>query len=94
MDVIVEILIEVYMELMMLIVPDKKMVTKKHRIIAIIIALFVLAGIFALIIFGLTLIIDKNNFLGIIPLSFAIIISIAQIVLGIILYKKNHKEKI
>jgi hypothetical protein len=80
------------MEMIMLIVPDKNMVTKKHRIIASVIALIVIAGIFALVIFGLTLIIDKGNLLGIIPLSFAIIISAVQIVLGIVFYKKNHKE--
>lgn len=92
MDIVIEIFIELYMEFMFLIVPDKEMVTKKHRVIAVIIALLVLSITLALIIFGLTLIIDKNNFLGIIPLAFAIIISVVQIVLGIILYKKNHKE--
>ena len=92
MDIVIEIFIELYMELMFLIVPDKGMVTKKHRIIATVIALIVLAGICFLIIFGLTLIIDKGNLLGIIPLAFAIIISVVQIVLGIVLYKKNHKE--
>lgn len=92
MDIVIEIILEFYMEMMMLIVPDKNMVTKKHRIIAAVIALIVIAGIFALVIFGLTLIIDKGNLLGIIPLSFAIIISAVQIVLGIVFYKKNHKE--
>ena len=92
MDIVIEIILEFYMEMMMLIVPDKNMVTKKHRIIAAVIALIVIAGIFALVIFGLTLIIDKGNLLGIIPLSLAIIISAVQIVLGIVFYKKNHKE--
>ena len=92
MDIVIEIILEFYMEMMMLIVPDKNMVTKKHRIIAAVIALIVIAGIFALVIFGLTLIIDKGNLLGIIPLSFAIIISAVQMVLGIVFYKKNHKE--
>ena len=92
MDIVIEIILEFYMEMMMLIVPDKNMVKKKHRIIAAVIALIVIAGIFALVIFGLTLIIDKGNLLGIIPLSFAIIISAVQMVLGIVFYKKNHKE--
>ena len=92
MDIVIEIIFEFYMEMMMLIVPDKNMVTKEHRIIAAVIALIIIAGIFALVIFGLTLIIDKGNLLGIIPLSFAIIISAVQIVLGIVFYKKNHKE--
>ena len=88
MDIVIEFFLEVYMELMMLIVPETS--DKKRKIIASILAIIVLAITFALVIWGLTLIIDYSNLLGIIPLAFAIIISIVQITFGIILYNKNH----
>ena len=89
MDIVFEILIELYLELMFLIVPEKN-VTKKHKIIAAVIALIVIAVIFAFIILGVVLIFEKNNLLGIIPLSLAIIISVVQIIFGIKLFNKNH----
>ena len=88
MDFIIEFFLEIYMELMMLIVPEKS--DKKRKILATIFAIIVLAITFALVILGLTLIIDYGNLLGIIPLLIAIIISIIQITFGIILYNKNH----
>ena len=51
MDIVFEILIELYLELMFLIVPEKN-VTKKHKIIAAVIALIVIAVIFTFIIFA------------------------------------------
>lgn len=89
MDFLIEFILEVYMELMTLIVPEKN-VTKKHKIIAKILAVIVIFAIFALVVWGLALIIDHNNYLGLIPLSFALVISLLQIIFGIILYKRNH----
>ncbi len=89
MDILIEILLEVYMELMLLIIPEKR-ITKKHIVIAKVIAICVLIGLFALVIWGISLIIDKNNLLGIIPIAIAAIISVAQIALGIIFYNRNH----
>ena len=89
MDVLIEILLEVYMELMFLLVPEKN-ITKKHKAIAVLLAVTVLVIVFALAIWGLTLIIEKGNWLGAIPLAVAIIISLAQIIAGMLLYKKNH----
>lgn len=89
MDIIIEISIEIYLELMLLIIPEKNL-TKKYKIIAKVIALVMTFILLGLIIFGLILIIDNNNLLGIIPLAFGIIISLVQIVFGIILYKKHH----
>ena len=84
MELIIEFFLELYMELMMFVVPENTS-NKKIKVLATILALTVLAGVFALVIWGLVLIIDKNNLLGIIPLAFAIIISIIQITLGIII---------
>ena len=89
MDILVEIFLEIYMELMLLVVPEKN-ISKKHKAIAKIIAIAVLLVVLALAVWGIILIVDYSNLLGIIPLAFAIVISVFQIVFGIVLYKKNH----
>ena len=89
MDFLIEFILEIYMELMMLIIPEKN-VTKKHKLIAKLFAIFVLFITLALVVWGCVLIIDYNNLLGIIPLAIALLISLLQIIFGIILYKRNH----
>ena len=89
MDIFIEIFLEIYMELMLLIVPEKH-ITKKHKIIATLLAILVLAGVFALVIWGIVLLGDKSNLWGLLPLGIALLISILQIVLGVVLYKKTH----
>ena len=89
MDIIIEIFIEIYMELMLLIVPEKNL-TKKHILIAKIVAIIVLIGLFALVLWGVYLISDKNNMLGLLPITAAAVFSVIQIVLGIVLYNRNH----
>ena len=49
MDIVIEVILEIYVELMMLIVPEKN-VSKKHKLIAKIIAILVVVVIFALVI--------------------------------------------
>ena len=90
MDILIEILLEVYMELMLLIVPEKN-VTKAHKIWAKIIAIVMLFGIIALFVWGILLLVEYNNLWGILPVVIASVISIFQIVLGIVFYKKNHE---
>lgn len=88
MDIAIEILLELYMELMMLIVPEKY-VGKGTKIAATVIAFLVIAGVFALAIWGVAWIVEGNLW-GIAPLGGAIVVSLIQIVAGIVLYKKNH----
>ena len=88
MDIVIEILLEIYMELMMLIVPEKY-VGKKMKIVATVLVILMLVGVFALAIWGIAWI-AEGNLWGIAPLGAAIVISLAQIVAGIILYNKNH----
>lgn len=88
MELLIEILLEVYMELMFLIVPEDKR-RKKHRIITAIIAILITFGLIALGVWGVYLIADKKNLWGILPLAVAILLSIAQITAGIILWIKN-----
>ncbi len=92
MELIFEIIFEVYVELMMYIVPEEKVTSTKYRIITVFFALFVLLGVFALFIWGCVLISDYNNKLGIIPIVIAIVISIVQIIAGFILHDRKTKK--
>ncbi len=86
-----EILLEIYMELMLLIVPDKKL--KKWQItLSKVIAIVVIIGVFALVLWGLTLLGDRGNPMGYVPITAAAVISLTQIIAGILLYKKHHKD--
>lgn len=89
MELLAEILFEVYGELMFLIVPEKN---RSHRYIWIAraIAILVFVGVIALFIWGVALITDRHNLWGIVPITIAALISLAQIVAGIVLYKRNH----
>ena len=89
MELLAEILFEVYGELMFLIIPQKKM-SKKYVIIAKAIAILVFIGVIALVLWGVILISDYNNLIGIVPISIAVVISLAQIIAGIVLFKKHH----
>jgi hypothetical protein len=75
---------------MILIVPENRL-TKTHKIIARIIAIIVIFILLALACWGIVLIVEFNNINGVIPLSIAVVISLTQIILGIIFYKKNHE---
>lgn len=89
MDIIAEILIELYGELMFLIIPEKRL-GKTYTAVVKITAVTVFLGVIALVIWGGVLIWERGNLLGIIPLSVGVLISLAQIIAGIILYKKHH----
>ena len=92
MELFLEIVFEIYVELMMYIVPEEKASSKKYRTIAILVATVILLGVFALFIWGCVLISDYNNKLGIIPIVIAIVISIIQIIAGFILHDKKSKK--
>ncbi|MBQ7331326.1 MAG: hypothetical protein IJW94_06010 [Oscillospiraceae bacterium] len=92
MELIFEIIFEVYVELMMYIVPEEKASSKKYRTIVILAATVILLGVFALFIWGCVLISGYNNKLGIIPILIAIVISIIQIIAGFILRDKKSKK--
>lgn len=88
LDLLMEIVIEIYLELMFLIVPEKN-VTKKQRLAAKLLAVAVLIGLIALVIWGCVLL-EENNRWGIVPIAVAAVLSLAQIIAGIVLYSKNH----
>ena len=89
MGFIIAILVELYVELMLLIVPEKNK-TQKLITCCKVLAGFVILAMFALVILGAVLIIDYQNLSGILPISVAAVLSLAQIILGIVFYKKNH----
>lgn len=89
MDIVIEIILEIYLELMTLIIPKDKTTSKKYRILAILFAVIVLICVVVLFFGGLFLL-DDNNYLGIVPIVFSIIISLIQIIAGIVLYFKKE----
>ena len=92
MDLLIEILIEVYMELMLLIIPEDKR-GRKQRGLAAFIAILALAGIMALAIWGIVWIVDKANPWGWLPLMIALALSMVQIAFGIRLHIRKNKKK-
>ena len=91
MEFVLEILLEVYMELMMLVVPEEKATSKKYRFLTILIAFLVMMGMLALFIWGCVLVFDRKNWFGLVPMLIAVILSVAQIVLGIVLTVRNER---
>ena len=85
MELLLDILFEVYLELKMHIVPEEKAASKKYRILTVLIALMVLAGVLALFAWGIVLLAEHDNKLGILPIAVAAILSIVQIIAGFIL---------
>jgi hypothetical protein len=90
MDILIEILLELYMELMFLIIPEDKR-NKRYRRIAIIVAIVCTFGLMAMWIWGGYLIVERDNALGVIPIVIATILSAVQIGFGI--YLRNKKKK-
>ena len=91
MDIVIEILLEIYMELMFLIIPEDKR-NKKHLVVTKLIAVVCTLGIIALAVWGLVWIIDNKNAWGWLPLGVAIVLSIVQITLGVILFIRRNKK--
>ena len=92
MDLLYEILFEVYLELMMLIVPEKKASSKKYRIITMLIAVTVLLGVIVLFVWGGVLVFDNKDNRGYTLFVIAIIISVAQIITGVVMFFKKNKQ--
>jgi len=89
MELVVEILFEIYGELMFLIVPEKNR-SKRYIRIAKVIAVFAFLSVLALAIWGGVLIWECGNLWGTVPLALAVILSLIQIIAGFAPYKKNH----
>ena len=91
MEFLFEFIFGLYLELMMFVVPEEKATSKKYRTFVILVAMAVLLGVFALFIWGCVLL-ERNNYLGFIPILIAIVISMIQIIAGFILHDKKSKK--
>ena len=89
MDILIEVILELYLELMVMIVPEKN-VTKGMRVLAIIIAIVLAIGLPALFLLGASLLFEKNTVWGLILMIVSAVLVLAQIIAGIVLYKKHH----
>ena len=91
MDIIFEIFLEIYGELMMLIVPESKWTKKKGAIAVVAVLNFI--GVLALFLWGIVLLTDNGNPLGWIPIFFAVVLSVVQIGVGIYRFIRSCREK-
>lgn len=89
MEIIFEVIITLYMELMGLIVPEKN-ATKGMKVLAVIVAIIGVLGLPILFFEGSYLWLEKNMVLGIILMIVSAVLVLAQIIAGIVLYKKHH----
>ena len=89
MEFVIEFFFEFYLEMMFFIVPEEN-ASKRHILIAKILAVCVLLVFLALMIWGLVLIVDDNNMWGIAPIAGATVLSVAQITAGMMSYRKHH----
>ena len=89
MEIIFEVIITLYLELMGLIVPEKN-ATKGMKVLAIMIAIVLALGLPLLFFQGSYLWLEKNMVLGIILMIVSAVLVLAQIIAGIVLYKKHH----
>ena len=89
MDIVIEIILEIYMELMGLIVPEKN-ATKGMKVLAVIIAIIGAFGLPILFFIGLNMFIEQTSPWGLLLMILAAILILAQIIVGIVLYKKHH----
>lgn len=90
MEILIEIILNVYLKMMMLVVPERN-VTKKQKRIAEVAASVVTIGMVALAVWGIVLIVDHGNLWGIAPIAVAVVLSLAQILAGALLYWKNNE---
>ena len=90
MDILFEVLIEIFMELMLLLVPKERL-TKKHRVIALISACIFSIAVLGIFFLGLVLIFECNDMIGFIPVVLAIAITAVQIGFGIRSYFKRKE---
>lgn len=89
MDFLIEVVLDLYLELMVMIVPEKN-VTKGMRVLAIIIAIVLAIGLPALFLLGASLLFEKNTVWGLILMIVSAVLVLAQIIASIVLYKKHH----
>ena len=92
MEFLLELVFEIYLELMMLVVPEKRTTSKGFRALVTVIAILCLLGILALFVWGGVLVFERKNAWGWIPLVFATLLSLAQIIAGFVLSERKRRS--
>ena len=90
MEIIMEVLFEMFLELIFLIVPEHRRRSKAYSTVVFITAVVLLLAVITLVIWGAVLISDYDDPRGSIPIVIAAVISIVVIVFGLVGYNKNH----
>ena len=91
MDLLIEILFDVYGELMLLAVPEESL-TRRQAILARLLAAAVLVITLGLVLLGVLLISERGQLIGILPIALAAVLSIAQITAGIVLTVRRRRK--
>ncbi len=91
MEVIFEFLFEIYLEMMMFIVPEDK--ANKYRWVAKLVGVIMIFVVIVLFVLGGCLVFDHGKMIGWLPMSLAALLSLAQIIAGFIVQSKNDDEK-
>ena len=91
MDLLIEILFDVYGELVLLAVPEESL-TRRQAILARVLAAAVLVITLGLVLLGVLLISERGQLIGILPIALAAVLSIAQITAGIVLTVRRHRR--
>lgn len=89
---LMEFLVDMYAELMMCIVPDRKGTSRKRQTVAAFLAIVMLLVNLALFLWGGELLLGRKSRWGWAPLLLAAGLSLAQIVLGLIVKHKKSKH--
>lgn len=90
MDILLEIFLEIYGELMMLIISEGK---KQKKWLVTLLAIANFAGALALFLWGVVLLTENGNALGWIPIFFSVILSGVQIGFGVCRFVRGCRKK-
>ena len=90
MDILLEIFLEIYGELMMLVIPEGKR-QKKWLVTLLAVANFI--GVLALFLWGVVLLTENGDALGWIPVFFSVVFSLVQIGFGVYRFVRDCRTK-
>lgn len=93
MEFIFELLLDCYMELMTAVLPGEKEFKGWRKFFAVSIVFLFILGNLALVIWGIAMI-EDGSLAGLIPIAFAVVLSLTHIILGLILRDRRTKMKI
>ena len=93
MEFIFELLLDCYMELMTAVLPGEKEFKGWRKFFVVSVVILFILGNLALVIWGIAMI-EDGSLAGLIPITFAVVLSLTHIILGLILRDRRTKMKI